>query len=113
MFTGRKMDTVPVRTYGKLLRGQDGKMVFEYRPWLFLNKRTLTLPEGRYFVGRGLFYSEIDREEKDRAPVIFILAPRYQTHEEAVARVYGLEGVRDVGLLKGFKAAWNWMRVLA
>jgi hypothetical protein len=110
MFTGRTMEKVPVRTYGRLLRANSGKLVFEYRPWLFLARRSFELPEGKYFVGRGLFYSEIDRREEERTSVIFILPPRFQTHEESLARVYSLEPVCDVGLLKGFKAGWNWVK---
>ena len=49
------------------------------------------------------------REEWESIQPQFILPPRYATHEEAVARVYGLTDVRDAGLVKGAKATWNWL----
>jgi len=59
MFTAREVNKTPIRTYGRLSRGPQGELVLSYRPWLILPRRTLTLPSGKYAVGRGLFYSEI------------------------------------------------------
>ena len=111
MFTARPIHKTPVRTYGKLRHAPSGTLVFEYRPWLFLQKREFELPAGTFFVGRGLLYSEISRQEAEEIQTFFILPPRYSTHEEGVARAYKLSGeVRDVGLLKGFKALWAWIK---
>ena len=46
MFLARKINKVPARTYGKLLRDEKGSLVLQYRPWLVLPERTLVLPEG-------------------------------------------------------------------
>jgi MFS family permease len=113
MFTARRIEKTPIRSYGKLLRGEDGKLKFEYRPWLFFPKRTVTFPDGNYAVGRGLFYPEIlmrMSEKKRRA--MFLLPPRYKSHEEELAKIYALAGVEDVGILKGFKAVWRWLKSL-
>ena len=111
MFTARRIEKTPIRTYGKLWRGGQGELTFEYRPLLFTGpKRTLAMPAGTYAVGHGLFHPEIMLLEQagEKEQVLLMLPPRYRTHEEEVARVYSISDVRDVGLLRGFKAIWNW-----
>jgi hypothetical protein len=112
MFTARKLEGAPVRSYGRLVFQEGGRLRFDYRPWLVLKQRSFELPQERYCVGRGLFYPEIDRMHENKLTSLFILPPRFMTHEEAVARVYGIDGVRDVGLLKGMTAMWNWLKGL-
>jgi hypothetical protein len=108
MFTGRKIEKTPIRTYGHLIRDDKGQFTFEYRPWLFLQKRTQTLPAGKYAVGRGLFYPEIMTVEGEKAKSLLTMPPRYKKHEEEVAQVYSITDVRDTGMLKGIKAIWRW-----
>jgi hypothetical protein len=113
MFTARKINKVPIRTYGKLMRGDAAQMTFQHRPcWLFGETRTFTLPKGDYAVGRGLFYPELMLPEGERMRTILTMPPRYRTHEDEIATIYGIPDVRDVGLLKGFKAIWNWLKSL-
>ena len=115
VFTAHPIEKTPIRTYGKLVRGEQGKLTLEYRPlWIAGPKRTLAMPEGKYAVGRGLFHSEIIFVEQGgtRENVLLTLPPRYRTHEEIVARIYSIEEVRDTGLLRGFKAIWNWLKRL-
>ena len=73
-----------------------------------LPPRTLVLPPGNYEAGRGIFYSEILQVEGDSAKTMILLPPRYRGHEEEVAKIYGLAGVRDVGI----RAAWAWFKSL-
>jgi hypothetical protein len=110
MFTARKLDEVPVRTYGVLHHRPGGELEFSYRRWLFWGDGKVILPAGEYCVGRGLLYPEIIREQPDRIVSMLLLPPRFNGHEDAVARAYGFAGVRDVGLLKGMKAAWAWLK---
>jgi hypothetical protein len=105
MFLGRKISKVPIRTYGKFLRTEQGGFVFHYRPWFVLPGRTLELPPGIYAVGKGLVYSEIVRVEGGRSRPAMLLPPRYRSHEAELAAIYGLAGVRDTGL----RAAWGWL----
>lgn len=112
MFTARKMGNTPIRTYGKLSRDQEGKLVLTYRPWLILPERTLVLPEGPCFVGRGLFHPEIRGTEAGEEVSLLTLPPRYRKHEEQVAQIYGLGEVQDIGLRRGFKALWRWLKSL-
>ncbi len=108
MFLGRKIEKAPARTYGKLSRNGSGELVFEYRPFLVMPRRTLIMPAGIYETGRGLFYSEILRVDGDSAKTLILLPPRYLSHEEEVSRHYSLAGTRDVGL----RAAWAWVKSL-
>jgi len=108
VFLGPKTSGVPARTYGKLSSDDKGNLVLRYRPWLFLSERSLTLPPGNYAVGKGLFNSEIVRVEGDDAETAMLLPPRYRSHEEQLAGIYKLGGVRPIGL----RAAMKWMKEL-
>jgi hypothetical protein len=111
MFLAREMEKVPVRTYGRLF-AEEGKLRFEYRPLLVLPKKVFELPAGEYAVGRGFFYPEIGMIEGEGLRTAFILPPRYRGHEAETAKAAGITKVCDVGLRKGLKAAWNWMKSL-
>ncbi len=106
LFLGRKITGVPARTYGRLSKDEKGNLILKYRPWLVLPERALVLPEGKYFVGRGAFFSEIQELQTDNTRTALLLPPRYRGHEEELARIYGLSGVSDVGL----RAAMNWIK---
>jgi hypothetical protein len=108
MFLGRALNKVPIRTYGKLVRGDQGRLVLHYRPWLVFAQRMLELPEGKYEAGRGMFYSELLKVEGDKTTTIMLLPPRYRGHETELETIYGLAGARDIGL----RAAWKWLKQL-
>lgn len=106
LFLGRKISKVPARTYGRLSRDEKGSLVLKYRPWLVLPERTLVLPDGKYFVGKGVLFSEIQELQADVTKTALLLPPRYRGHEEELVRIYGLAGVSDIGL----RAAMNWIK---
>jgi len=106
LFLSRKINDVPARTYGKLYRDERGSLIFDYHPWLVLPQRSLMLPEGKYEVGHGLFYSEILRVEGDATKTMILLPPRYHGHEQELVKVFALAGLREVGL----RAAWTWIK---
>ena len=106
MLLAREIDRVPARTYGTLRRDEEGRLVLQYRPWLVLRRRTLTLPEGQYAIGKGMFYSQILKVEDRKLTALMLLPPRSRGHEEALVPIYGLAGVRDAGL----RAAFRWLR---
>jgi hypothetical protein len=108
VYLARAINKVPIRTYGKLIRSEQDRLVLNYRPWLTLPQRTLELPEGRYEAGRGAFYSEIRLGVDDDARTILLLPPRYRGHEAELAEIYQFAGVRDVGL----RAAWTWLKAM-
>lgn len=106
LFLARKTAKVPARTYGRIERSTDGKLVFRYRPWLVLPEKRLTLPDGDYAVGSGLIYSTILRVEGQDTRTMLLLPPRYRTHEETLARQCGFSGVRPIGL----RAMFRWLK---
>ncbi len=108
MFLGRKIAKVPARSYGKLSRDEKGRLVLNYRPWLVLPARTLTLPEARYAVGKGAFFSEIFQLDGDSERIALLLPPRYRSHEEQLVAIYGFVDVRPTGL----HAVWQWVKSL-
>jgi hypothetical protein len=69
----------------------------------------LTLPKGNYVVGKGLLYSEILKLQDNALKPAILLPPRYRTHEQEVASVYGLAGVRETGLLAAFSWLKEWL----
>jgi hypothetical protein len=111
-FLARQVEKVPVRTYGQLTRDDQGQLALRYRPWLVLPARKVVLPAGRYAVGRGLVYPEILQLDDELQRAILALPPRYLSHEEELTRLYALEEPRDVGVIKGFKAVWLWLKEL-
>jgi hypothetical protein len=108
VFLSRTINKAPTRSYGTLLREANGNLVLKYRPWLILPERRLTLPQGKYFVGKGLLYSEIMRSEGENARTAILLPPRYRSHEQELVAIYGLTEVRDTGV----RAAFLWLKEL-
>jgi hypothetical protein len=111
-FLARAIDKVPVRTLGKLVRDDQDQLALEYRPWLVLTQRTVALPPGRYAVGRGLLYPELLLLDDAWERPVVTLPPRCLGHEEELTQIHKLEPVRDIGLVKGFKAVWIWLKDL-
>jgi hypothetical protein len=108
LFLGRKLEGVPLRTYGRLHQAADGRLAFRFRPWLVLPEREVAVPREGLVVGRGVFYSEMLGHDvsADKLRPLFLLPPRYLGHEELLARTYGISGTCDVGL----RRAWTWLK---
>ncbi len=108
MFAGGQLGDVPVRTYGRLRRGEGGGLEFAYRPRVIGGLVVRPVPgvgESRA-VGQGLFFSSVMNGEDD---TLFLLPPRYRGHEEALVTSYGFGGgVKPAGL----RRAWSVMREL-
>jgi hypothetical protein len=111
-FTSRKIAGAPVRTYGTLRCDPEGRLQFRYRPWLILPSRTLLLPAGRYMVGRGLLYPELRRLEGGESEAQLTWPAHCRTHEAELARLYQCVSVQDIGLRKGLKTIWGWLKGL-
>ena len=107
-FLARGIAGVPRRTYGWIRRDATGSLVFSWRPWLLLPARATPLPAQRLAVGRGLFHPEILDVGNDSTRELLNLPPRFKGHEDAVAQIYGIPEIRDVGL----RAAWTWLKGL-
>lgn len=108
LFLGRKLEGVPLRTYGRLWQAKDGALTFKFRPWLVLAEREIAVPRDGMVVGRGVFYSEVlgHNPATDKNETLLLLPPRYLGHEELFARTYHINGTCEVGLRK----AWSWLK---
>ena len=106
VFTARAMEKTPIRSFGRLVRNENGRLVLKHRPWLILPAKQFVLPDGTYAVGRGLFYPEILHVEAKSTHAILSFPPRYCGHEDELNRIYGLAGVQNVGM----KALWDWVK---
>jgi hypothetical protein len=108
LFLGRRIDGVPVRTYGRLHRDAAGKLNFRFKPWLVMKERSIDVPSEGLVVGRGAFYSEVlgHNPAADRPTTLLLLPPRYVGHEELFARTYHISGTCEIGL----RRAWIWLK---
>ena len=105
MFLAREIGKVPVRSYGKLEKRNEGGFVFTYKPWLVMAPKKLDLPKADYAVGKGLVLSELVQVDGEDVRSIMALPPRYRSHEVELAEVYGLR-VEPIGL----RAMWRWLK---
>jgi hypothetical protein len=111
-FLATSLQRTPIRSLGWLTKSEQGQLQFEYRPWLVLARRKIALPTGSYAAGCGLLHPVLLKLDRGQQKEILWFPPRFTSHEEALARIYNLQGVHDVGLLKGFKAVWQWLKGL-
>lgn len=105
LFSAGKMKeiNVPLRSYGRLEKGTDGKLEFVFKPWLVLPEKRVPIESpAELVVGEGMFFSLIEREDGG----LFFLPPRYRSHETELAATYGFKGVEPAGLNK----AWSWIK---
>ena len=111
-FSTDALEDTPVRSYGQIEKGEHGALVFRYRPWLVFPTRTRPLPEGRYFLGRGVLCPSllVSRESGDRTVQVLRFPPRYRNHDEPLAASLGVADVRDLGTLRGLRAAVGWLK---
>lgn len=112
-FTACELEGAPIRTYGTLKKTGDRTYLFEYKPWLVMSARQFQIKNRDLVVGKALLNPEI-REKLpggDDTRSLFTFTPRYRTHEEALAACYGIS-VEDVGILKGFKVMWGFLKEL-
>lgn len=104
VFAGNAIDGVPIRTYGRVARGENGKLVLSYRPWLFLPAKQAVLPDVKLAVGRGAFYPTVEGTFGEKERTVLTLPPRYRKHEEQFARACGIDELTDVGLRRAWAA---------
>lgn len=110
-FNAKEIGNVPVRSFGRITLQKDGRLHFEYRPWLVMPCRDLVLGEEINGVERGvLFPSVMSWTVDDRGRREMILLPRYTGCVPQVASALGLPRVTDSLLVKGLstlKQRWN------
>lgn len=110
-FMSRNLAGVPKRTYGKILRTAESGIVFHYRRWLVLARKSLELPSASYSIGRGLLSPHLTREgAKGQLVSVITFPPRYRTHEEVLCRYCTASKIQDLGLTRGWKSGISWLR---
>jgi hypothetical protein len=107
-FAARKIGKTPVRSYGRLIKEDSGKLVFAYKPFHVMAERRIDVPPGTYAVGNAILYPSLEQVNGEDTKTMFNFPPRCNSHEAELGKIYNCE-VRDVGLIKGFKAAWRWL----
>jgi hypothetical protein len=108
-FTAKQIERTPVRSCGRLVKTASGEFEFRYRPWLILPRRVVKLPNTNLGIGNGFLYPVLVRETDGKDTMLLNFPPRYCGHEAELAREYALS-VRDVGVYRGMKAAWRWLK---
>jgi hypothetical protein len=108
-FTAKQIEGTPVRSCGKLVKSAAGEFEFRYRPWLILPRRILKLPNTNLAIGNGFIYPIMVREAEGKETALLSFPPRYCGHEKELAREYAMP-VRDIGVYRGIKAAWRWLK---
>lgn len=111
-FMASKVDGVPARTFGRVLpTGSPDQLRFDYRPWMVLPKRSVTLENKSRAVSRGVINPSIIQSATAGATgrTLVVLPPRYRGREEIIAGVVGAGEVTDGSLIRGFKAAKQWL----
>jgi hypothetical protein len=110
-FLSRRMQGVPVRTFGKLESDAQGSVSFVYHPWLVLPKKSLPVADSGMVVCKGLLHPSVaHRVSQEASPRgMLILLPRYRRVEESIATRFGCQEVIDSALMRGFKAMRQWL----
>ena len=111
VFVARRFNSIPARTMGRLVREEEERLVFRYRPWLVLPARDAELPAGSFALSKGLLCPVLlhGQEADARTRTILLLLPRYCSQETAIAEHLRIADVRDGAVVRGFKAIGNWM----
>ena len=112
-FTTERLEKVPARTLGRLVRTTDGSYAFTYRSWFVLPTRSVPLPEGTLVLHRDvLTVSLVVRAASGDERRLVEFPPRYRRQWEKLAELYVVSEVRDGHLAGGFMAAWGWVQQL-
>lgn len=110
-FTLGKLADLPPRTGGRIVRLDDGSVVFRYRRACFLDERTIPLPNGWRHVEKGLLSPSLIHRDEDQEHFVKLLLflPRYRGHEEGMVEHLEFHGVRDHAISRGFSAVRGWL----
>jgi hypothetical protein len=112
-FSGDDLKEVPAMSYGRLRR-LDDTLVFTYRPWLLRRQRSIVLPHGcaAYSLGQSNLSALLIREHRTGGSYTTVcrLRPCYNSHEQRIAELLGLKGVRDLNRGKPLQKGLSWLR---
>jgi hypothetical protein len=113
VFSCRELKEAPAMSYGWLRRRGDS-LVFTYRPWLFLRPHAIPLPNScaEYSLGQSNYSALLIREHATAGSYTALcrLRPRYNSHEQRIAELLGLNGVSDLKRGKPLQKGLSWFR---
>jgi hypothetical protein len=109
-FLAQKLGGAPVRSYGRIVRQGDGAAAFAYRPWLILPEQTVPLTRDELCIAKGLLFPSLHQPcpRRGRTAMAVMLLPRYRSHEEQIARHFGLAEVQESPLRRGLLSVRIW-----
>lgn len=111
-FSQRGLPGVKARSYGRLESNGAGAWFFRYRPWLVLPQRSVPLPAGGTAVLKGAVSPLLVRQGALRAQTLMRFPPRFRTREVELAARLGAGEVLEGRIVRGFRAAWQWLKEL-
>lgn len=113
-FTTSSIRELPPRTYGRLRREADGRLVLRSRRFLVFPEKSLALAPGQHAIGKGLVSPALialpDGDAGASHTVLFRLLPRFRDHEQDAARILGVDTIRDISIARGFRETVQWTR---
>lgn len=111
VFLYRRLAGVPARTYGRLTCTDAGVIVFIYRPWFIMPRRTVFMPSGSIVMSKGLLFPSLLHrlEGNRRMKTLMIFLPRYRSSEHILADHLRIVEVRENVILRGLKAVRTWI----
>lgn len=111
-FAQRGLPGVKPRSYGRLEGDGAGGWNFLYRPWLVLPRRSVRLPAGEMAVLKGAVSPLLVRRGALRPQTLMRFPPRFRTREAELAMRLGVGEVLEGRIVRGFRAAWQWLKEL-
>ncbi len=107
-FTARRLNGVPVRTFGRTDCAADNQLCFKYRKWWLLPEKTVLLP-GPLAIGKGLVSPTLLDQNNN---TLLTFPPRYRSHEAKLADLLKISAIRETGALNGLKTIKTWFKDL-
>ncbi|MEO8195647.1 MAG: hypothetical protein ABI689_02880 [Thermoanaerobaculia bacterium] len=111
-FSQRGLKGVKPRSFGRLEGNGAAGWIFRYRPWLVLPRRSVPLPPGDMAVLRGALSPLLVRHGALRPQTLMRFPPRFRTREAELAARMGAGEVLEGRIVRGFRAAWQWLKEL-
>lgn len=109
-FLAQTLAGAPVRSYGRIVREARGGAAFVFRPWLVLPERSVPLAREELCIAKGMLFPSLHQPclRRGRSVMAVILLPRYRSHEEQIARHFGLSEVQESPLRRGLLSVRVW-----
>jgi hypothetical protein len=108
-FSQKGLKGVPPRSLGRV-ETHGAQWVFRYRPWLVLPARRIAVPEGKLAVLEGAISPLLVRQGALRPQTLVRFPPRFRNREAELAKRLGAGEVLEGRIVRGFRAAWKWLK---